>query len=66
MIVSSFCNPVGEGHMNIVSLLKYLHAAWKIGSAKDSRAGAGQAEFFGRNALLLCCGKCCKVMCKGG
>lgn len=64
-IVGSFCNLVGEGHMNIASLLKYLHPTWKMGSEKDPWAGVGQAELFWRNALLLCHGKCWKVMCWG-
>lgn len=64
-IVGSFCNLVGEGHMNIVSLLKYLHPTWKMGSEKDSWADVGQAEFFWRDALLLCHGKCRKVMGRG-
>ena len=45
---------MGEGHMNAVSLLRYLHPTLKTESEKDPWAGMGQAQRFSGD-MHFCC-----------
>lgn len=63
-IVDSFCNDVGEGHTNTVSLLRYLNSENRICEGSMGRCGS-VTEFFWRHAFLLCHGKCWKAIGRG-